>query len=113
MTDPITSARLVRLLQLQLEARGRKRSDGPKSYEQIGPAPNELRALVRRVGGNRQSRDDLRRTVIEHLLASSLGPHLRAEPKFQQLLNRVQQTIAEQQEWGGLLDRVIDDLLAG
>lgn len=112
MTDPVTTARLVRLLQLQLEARGRKRSGETHNDRQARFAPNELRDLVRRAGRNEQSRDDLRRAVIEHLLADRLGARLRTEPKFQQVLDHVQQIIADQKEWVVLLDRTIEDLLA-
>lgn len=113
MTDAISSARLVRLLQLQLEARGRKRSDASKSDTQSPLASNELRDLVSRAGENEKSRDDLRRAVIEHLLANRLGPHLRTEVKFQQLLDRVRLALADHKEWSTLLDRTIDDIVAG
>lgn len=113
MTDAISSTRLVRLLQLQLEARSRKRSNGTNSDTQAPVAPNELRDLIRRAGGNEEFNDALRRAVIEHILADRLGPHLRTEQKFQQVLDRVHLAIADHKEWAALLDKTIGNIVAG
>lgn len=113
MTDAVTSARLVRLLQLQLEARGRARADGIRAKARGPAAPShELRDIIRRSVGDERARDDLRRAVIEHLLVDRLGSGLRSEPKFQQMLDRIRLMIAERKEWQRLLDQTIEDLAA-
>ena len=101
------------MLQLQLEARSRARSSQNGAAQVAQATPSTLRGFVRKAGKDIQSRDDLRRAVIEHLLAARLGSHLRNEPKFQHLLEQVHEALADQSDWTALLDRTIEDLMAG
>jgi hypothetical protein len=55
----------------------------------------------------------VRRALVEGLLADQFGPELVNEARFQQVVERVSQTLEADEQTRSLLDRVVADLEAG
>lgn len=113
--EPISNAdRLAALLRQRLKERARTEG-GSKSARNSGSgsAPKgaaAVRALAAVEGvDNRQ----MRRTVIQHLLADQFGEQLVNEAQFQQIVTRVADAIEEDGAAAALLDTVMRDLRSG
>jgi hypothetical protein len=108
--DPISNTdRLVRLLRQKLEERAKTKASTPSApATKVRPRGTET---VRAITGEfvRAGVDDkqLRRALIEQLLADQFGPALANEAKFQQVIDRVDDIMAADPTIGPLVDRAI------
>jgi hypothetical protein len=66
-----------------------------------------LAALAAHAGADDRT---LRRTIVEQLLTDHLGADLANEPRFQQVVERVTDLLAENDELGGLLAEVMTEV---
>ena len=111
MTSVSNVERLVLLLRRKLEARAR-----------TGAAPGAKPAHVQDVGGVAAARalaaiddvDDrqLRRVLVQGLLADRFGPSVINDANFQQVVDRVAETIDDDQHGRALMDRICRELRA-
>lgn len=107
--DPISNVdRLVLLLRQRLSERAATR--GPAGVSRRPPAaPDAVRTLAAVEGLDPRR---MRRTLIESLLAEAFGRSVVNEARFQQVVDRVTETIEADAEAARLLGRVVDDLKA-
>lgn len=108
--DPISNVdRLVLLLRQRLSERAAT-ARGPAAVSRRPPAaPDAIRTLAAVEGLDPRR---LRRTLIESLLAEAFGRSVVNEARFQQVVDRVTDTIEADAEAASLLGRVVDDLKA-
>ncbi|MFT4025388.1 MAG: hypothetical protein QM676_01105 [Novosphingobium sp.] len=95
--------RFVILLRQKLAERGRTKSARARpaaAARSVDPANNA--PIARQVARAGASDQDLRRTIVEQLIAERLGP-LGNDARFQQVVQRVTDIIAEDAELDGLL----------
>jgi hypothetical protein len=111
--DPISNVDQVVLLlrqRLAERARGASPSAGAPAQRPVQPAAPDvggLRALVGVEGvGDRQ----LKRALVQNLLAEQFGPDLINDARFQQVVDRVTETIEDEGDSASLLARVVRDL---
>jgi hypothetical protein len=113
--DPISNVdRLAMLLRQRLAERSKadaRRADGRRSAERPAAGqPPAVEALASAEGvGERQ----LRRAVVENILADQLGQGLRNEARFQQVVERVTDALADDPGTARLLNRVVEDMRRG
>jgi hypothetical protein len=110
--DPISNVdRLAKLLRQRLAERAKADA---KRAERRGPSD----AAASRPGGAVQALaaaegvDDrqLRRALIENILADQLGQELINEAKFQQVVERVTEALADDSGTARLLDRIVREM---
>lgn len=113
--EPISNAdRLAALLRQRLKERAR--TDGAaKSARKsgTGSAPKGAAAVRALAAIDGVDSRQMRRTVIQHLLADQLGEQLVNEAQFQQIVSRVTDALEEDEAAARLLDTVMHDLRAG
>lgn len=112
--DPISNVdRLALILRERLRARvgaAGKRQERTPSSPNSGPrgmaAVNAVAAL--------ENADDnqLRRALIQNILADEFGAERINEPKFQQLVARVTSALADEPATSALMEEVLQDLRA-
>jgi hypothetical protein len=106
--DPISNVdRLVLLLRQRLSERSAVASRGAAARRTQPAAPDAVRALAAVEGMDERH---LRRALIQSLLADSFGRQVVNEAQFQQVVDRVTQTIEEDPDTVRLLQRVVGDL---
>lgn len=111
--DPISNVdRLVLLLRQRLQDRSRTAGAArPAARTATGEAPaaglENLQALAAVEGIDERQ---FRRALIENILADQFGPDLRNEAKFQQVVDRVSETLENEPGAARLLERVVGDL---
>ncbi|TMJ14327.1 MAG: hypothetical protein E6G94_09855 [Alphaproteobacteria bacterium] len=111
--DPISQAdRLVLILRQRLAERARSgRTEGKASARRRPQSRvDPLRALAAVDDGDERQ---LRRLLVQTLLADQLGQQLVNEPQFQQVVDRVTEAIEGDGEAARLLARVAGDLRKG
>ena len=108
--EPISNAdRLVLLLRQKLEERARI-SAGAKVGEgakRAAPEPGGVRALASLRGADERN---LRRAIIQNLLADQLKSLPVNDAQFQQLVGRVTEALEEDAKACGLLNEVVGQL---
>lgn len=111
--DPISNVdRLVLLLRQRLTERSKSAARRGDSRAQ-GSRPNEQLSAVQAMAAVADMDErHLRRALIQNLLSESLGPKLVNEAVFQQLVDRVTETIEAEPETARLLQRLVADLRA-
>lgn len=111
--EPVsTTDRLVLLLRRKLEERARARGVSrlkARSAHAVA-ARSAVRALA--AAGSVDERQ-VRRAVVQNILADQIGPELMNDAHFQQIVSRVTDAIAEDHQASGLLSGLIDDLRKG
>jgi hypothetical protein len=110
--DPISNVdRLVLLLRQRLTERAKAASARP---EAVRSAPGEtgLAAVQALAGIEDIDQRQLKRALIQNLLSDNFGGELINDAKFQQIVERVTDTIDGEPETAKLLNRVIGDLKA-
>jgi len=112
--EPVSNTdRLVLLLRRKLEERaksaGASRSSA-RSGQGVVTGRSAVRALAAAKGVDERQ---VRRAVIQSILADQLGPELMNDAKFQQIVSRVNDAITEDQRASSLLSRLIQDLREG
>jgi hypothetical protein len=110
--EPISGTdRLLALLRQKLEERSRSgtatRSAGRSSQKESHAEPVGVQALAAIEGHDERQ---LRRAVVQQLLAEHFGPALINDANFQQIVSRVADAIEEEVSTGALLSRLIADL---
>jgi hypothetical protein len=109
--EPISNAdRLVLLLRQKLEERTRTggvAGAGERAKSSPAVPAAGVRALAAVEGVDER---DLRRTVIQNLLADQLKPAPINDAQFQQLVSRVTEAIEEDAEARSLLSEVVEEL---
>ncbi len=111
--DPVSNAdRLVRLLRQQLEERSRsKRTQKTQTSEPVRQDGVErLRAFAGEVVGAGGQDHQLRRLLVEQLLSDQFGPDFVNEPRFQQIVDQVAETMAADPSISALLSDVTGEL---
>lgn len=105
--DQIVLVLRQRLLERAKSAGGRSEQKGATSREADGRTGIEALAAV-------ESIDDrqLKRALIQRLLTEQLGPALINEAKFQQVVDRVTDTIEADPQGSGLLSDLVTELRA-
>lgn len=113
--DPVANAtRIAMLLRQRLQERARaaaaERSHKP-SKGADGPARKDQVRAVAAIGGldDRQ----LKRALIEDILADQFGPALRNDARFQQVIDRVTEAIEADAGGAALFERAVAGLRAG
>ena len=113
--EPISNVdRLVLLLRQRLQERSRLTGaarTSARSGAQDPPAVgfDNVQALAAVQGVDDRQ---LRRALIQNILADNLGPKLLNEARFQQVVDRVTETIEGDDGASRLLDRVVGELRA-
>jgi len=113
--DPISNVdRLVLLLRQRLLERSRSapssRKDASRSAgERAATGPEHLHALAAVEGVDDRQ---LKRALIQNVLAEQLGARLVNEAKFQQVVDRVTDAIDADGASSGLLSRLVSELRA-
>jgi hypothetical protein len=108
--NPISNAdRLARLLRRKLEGRAKAKapalSTRPDEVRSQGiEAVSAITSKFARAGANDKQ---LRRSLVEQLLADQFGPKLANEAKFQQVIDQVEEMMATDPTIGPLLDRAL------
>jgi len=108
--DPISNVdRLVLLLRQRLSERAKTTRGGPVAGS--GRAQQAPAATVRALAAV-EGMDDrhLRRALIQNLLSGSFGEQVVNDAKFQQVVDRVTQTIEADAETAKLLQRMVREL---
>lgn len=111
--DPISNAdRLVRLLRQRLEERSKAKSTRPTggATEVHARSVDATKAITGRQAKAGGSNKELRRTLIEQLLADQFGPALVNEAKFQQMVDNVASAMEADAGISGLLEEVLVEL---
>jgi len=106
--DPISNAdRLAQILRQRLEEQRRATKAGTSPAARGGGAraPSAIA---------RTEQDHLlRRSVIQDILAEHFGTALLRDPKFQRVIDRVTETLEDDEQGARLLDEMVADLRAG
>jgi hypothetical protein len=110
--DPISNVdRLVLLLRQRL-AEQAKAAAGRRDTVRLEPGAAGLGAVQALAGLDDIDPRQLKRALIQNLLADSFGGALINDAKFQQIVDRVADTLQGEPASARLLDRVIEDLRA-
>lgn len=108
--DPISNVdRLVMLLRQRLQGRVTRDRSAPALGQQA-PSSDSIGALRALAAAGEADERQLRRTLVQVVLAEGLGSHLLNEARFQQIVDRVTETLEAEPGTAGLLARAIDDL---
>lgn len=109
--DPISNAdRLASVLRQKLLERSKSAAaQGARKRESGGNAATGVHALAAIEGIDERQ---LRRTLLQSLLAEEFGAELINQAQFQQVVDRVLDTIEQDQQATNLLSRVIRDIRA-
>lgn len=101
--------RFVVLLRQKLAERAQaKAASGKRMAGADRAAPAKPQRPVAEVAAQAGADDrTLRRTIVEQLLTEHLGADLANEPRFQQVVERVTEIIAADDELGGMLSEVM------
>lgn len=113
--DPVSNTdRLVRLLRQQLEQRSRsKRTQKTQTSEPVRQDGVErLRAVAGEVTEAGGQDHQLRRLLVEQLLSNQFGSQFVNEPRFQQIVDQVAETMAADPWIYDLLNQTIGELRA-
>ena len=108
--DPISNVdRLVLLLRQRLSERStaQRSAAAAASRRTSPPAADVVRALAAVEGMDERH---LRRALIQSLLSDAFGKAVVNEAQFQQVVDRVTQTIEDDPDTARLLQRVVGDL---
>lgn len=111
--DPVSNAdRLVRLLRQQLEERSRsKRTQKTQASEPVRQDGVErMRAVAGEVVEAGGQNHQLRRLLVEQLLSDQFGPEFVNEPRFQQIVDQVAETMAADPAVATLLSQITAEL---
>jgi hypothetical protein len=107
--DPISNVdRLVLLLRQRLAERGNAARGGPAVRSAV--SATRTSALQKLAGVEGVDERHLRRALIQNLLSESLGEKLTGDAQFQQVVDRVTQTMEGDPEVGKLLHRMVREL---
>lgn len=110
--DPVTSVdQLVMLLQQRLMERARATTKGPsrKRKDQGADRLDSVKALAA-VDGVEDHQ--LRRALVNMLLAETFGSELTNDAKFQQITDRVTTTLESEPSSAELLSQIVGELRA-
>ncbi len=109
--DPINSIdRLVFVLRQRLQERARLNGKLGASRRNVGPAaaaPSGMEGLAAVEGLDERQ---LRRALIQNILAEQFGPEMLNDANFQQVVDRVSDTIAGEPGSAALMDRAVKEL---
>jgi len=106
--DPISNVdRLVLLLRQRLAERSTATRNSAAARRSSPPPADAVRALAAVEGMDERH---LRRALIQNLLSDVFGQRLVNEAQFQQVVDRVTQTIEDDPDTARLLQRVVGDL---
>jgi hypothetical protein len=107
--DPVSNVdRLVLLLRQRLSERAATQRGGAAASRRRPQAPADMVRELAAVEGLDDRR--LRRALIQSLLADAFGKQVVNEAQFQQVVDRVTQTLEEDPAMARLLHRVVGDL---
>lgn len=111
--DPVSNAdRLVRVLRQRLEERakveGAARSAPATEVRQRGP--DHVRAVAGQFARAGLDDEQMRRSLVELLLADQFDPAIVNEVKFQQIVDRVAEAMASDPEVLDLLTKTASEL---
>lgn len=112
--DPISNVdRLVFLLRQRLQERAKAGAAARPTRRGAGEGQavglDNLQALAAIEGVDDRQ---FRRALIQNILADQLGPHLINEARFQQVVDRVTETIEGDGAGAQLLNRLVSELRA-
>lgn len=114
--DPVSNAdRLVRLIRQKLEERAKARgASAPSRAASIrAKGPETVRALAGAFAKGGADDQQLRRALVEQLLADQFGPGLINEAPFQQVVDQVKAAMETDPDIGGLIDAAIEKIRSG
>ncbi len=110
--DPVSSAdRLVMLLRQKLQERAKAGRAGGKARPDAG-GPASATGIQAAAAVEGVDERQLRRALIQNLLAEQLGPELINDAQFQQIVSRVTGALEEDAGTAQLLSRIIAELRA-
>lgn len=111
--DPVSNVdRLVLMLRQRLETRDRTRGPARKADARAQQAAGGLAAAQALAAVEAVDERQLRRALIQGLLADQLGPELLNAPRFQQVVDRVLGAIEADGSGRALLDRISAEIRA-
>lgn len=107
-----TADRFVVLLRQKLAERAQAKAASGKqadAADRAAPAAphRPIAELAAHAGADDRT---LRRTIVEQLLTEHLGAELANEPRFQQVVERVTELIAADDQLGGMLTEVMAEV---
>jgi hypothetical protein len=106
--DPVSNVdRLVLLLRQRLSERSATRRDGGASAKAAAKPASAVQALAAVEGLDERH---LRRALIQNLLAESFDKALVNEAQFQQVVDRVTQTLEADVKTSSLLNRLVREM---
>jgi hypothetical protein len=110
--DPISNAdSLVLLLRQKLRERSQAAAKGRTGTGQgAAGEPVRLSAVQQLAAAEGVDERQLRRALVQNLLAEHLGPSLLNDAQFQQVVSRVTGAIEEDAEASDLMARVLSEL---
>jgi len=109
--DPVSNVdRLVMVLRQHMLERAR--STGVKNKDPRSPAakPQTLDGLAALAGLETADDQQLRRALVQNILADQFGEHLVNDTKFQQVVERVTEALSEDKKGAALLNRIVAEL---
>lgn len=111
--DPVSNVdRLVLLLRQRLQERDRTRGPARKADARAQQAAGGLAAAQALAALEEVDERQLRRALIQGLLADQLGPDLLNAPRFQQVVDRVVGALEADEGGAALLDRITREMRA-
>lgn len=107
-----TADRFVVLLRQKLAERAQAKGASSKRASAVGrTAPTIPQRAISELAAHAGADDRaLRRTIVEQLLTEHLGADLANEPRFQQVVERVTELIAADDQLGGMLSEVMAEV---
>lgn len=112
--DPVSNIDHL-VLALRARLRERSRPDRARAAElgrPAGPASGRLESLTALAGVKELTDGQLKRAVIQNVLAEHFGKSLVNQAGFQQMVGRVTEEFERDGQLGPLMSRVIADLRA-
>jgi hypothetical protein len=109
--DPISNVdRLVLLLRQRLSERAKSEKSGSSDASRLSHDPKGMDAVQALAAVENLDQRQFKRALIQTLLAENFGSALINDAKFQQIVDRVTDTVGSEPAAARLMDRAIAEL---